>query len=218
MVLNIYGLQKVTLLDVPGHVACTIFVSGCNFRCPYCHNKEIVNHEAKLRMASATFLAWLETRKGKLDGVCITGGEPTLHGQLDFLIWEIKRRGFLVKLDTNGYLPSKISRRADYIAMDIKNSPSKYAVTAGVDPETFDFQKIEESVRYIMRYAKDYEFRTTVTRSMHTAEDFKEIGKLINGAKRYFLQKCTTDKPDAEDMQRYKKIMESYVDSVEIRG
>jgi len=222
--MNIYGLQKLTLLDYPEHTACTVFLSGCNFDCPYCYNKELAHKEVKPLMSSIRFLSWLDTMRGKLDGVCISGGEPTLCGLLGNFISAIKNMNFLVKLDTNGYRTSVLlstiyEHNIDYIAMDIKNSPKKYAITAGFEG-AFNFDIIETSVDVIMtcKHLSEYEFRTTVTKSMHDDSDFEEIGRLIRGAKRYFLQKCTTDTPSDEDMQRYKSIMEKYVDYVGIRG
>ena len=219
--MNIYGLQKVTLLDFPGHVACTVFLSGCNFDCPYCHNKAIVHHETKPIMREKTFFEWLEKKKGKLDGVCISGGEPTLHGQLNSFIREIKARGFLVKLDTNGYKPESLKSaiyeaKVDYVAMDIKNSPGKYCATTGL--KVIDLSKIKDSVEIIMESGIEYEFRTTVTASMHNEADFRSIGMLLDGAEKYFLQKCTTDTPSDIDLMKYKKVMEQYVKNVKIRG
>lgn len=222
--MNIYGLQKLTLLDYPEHTACTVFLNGCNFDCPYCHNKELARKEVKPLMSSIRFLSWLDTMRGKLDGVCISGGEPTLCSSLGNFIEAIKHMGFLVKLDTNGYYYKRLEdiihhNTPDYIAMDIKNSLQKYAKTVGIDNfNILNTYNIEESIDNIIIYMNHYEFRTTVTKSMHEDSDFEEIGRLIRGAKRYFLQKCTTDTPSDEDMQRYKSIMEKYVDYVGIRG
>lgn len=218
--IDIYGLQKLTLLDYPGHTACTVFLPGCNFDCPYCHNRELARHKVVPIMIDEKFMSWLLNKKGLLDGVCITGGEPTLHEGLHDLIHTIKDNDFLVKLDTNGYKPLKLMDviyydDVDYIAMDIKNSSGKYSLTAGVE---VDMSKIYWSIDIIRNSTVDYEFRTTVTKSMHDDSDFEEIGRLLKGAKRYFLQKCTTDTPDDESMQRYKAIMERYVKHVEIRG
>lgn len=216
--MNICGLQKLTLLDYPEHTACTVFLGGCNFNCSYCHNKEIVKNKVQPIMNEFEFYQWLETRKGLLDGVCISGGEPTLHKELDRFILTIHRMGFLVKLDTNGYKPGMINPSVDYIAMDIKNGYCKYAATVGINYYELELDRIFTSIKYIMRCGVDYEFRTTVTKSLHSDDDFLEIGSMIKGAKKYFLQKCTSDTPNDEDLNRYKSIMEHYVDYVGIRG
>lgn len=215
--MNIYGLQKLTLLDYPGHTACTVFLGGCNFRCLYCHNKDIVDCTTK-PISESNFFAWLEKRKGLLDGVCISGGEPTLHRELDRFILAIHRMGFLVKLDTNGYKPGMINPSADYIAMDIKNGYRKYAATAGINYHELELDRIFTSIKYIMRCGVDYEFRTTVTKSLHSYDDFFEIGEMIRGAKRYFLQKCTSDPPADEDVEQYAEVMRHFVDCVGVRG
>ena len=186
-----YGLQKMTLLDFPGRVACTVFSSGCNFRCPFCHNAGLVLPEADRSMLldQAEVLAFLRKRQGLLDGVCLTGGEPLLFEEnLDFMR-EIKALGYAVKLDTNGAFPERLKQAvaeglADYVAMDIKNAPEAYAETAGlrVDPE-----KIRASVAFLLSGAVPYEFRTTVVLPFHTAERMEEIGQWIAGAEKYFL-------------------------------
>ena len=217
--MNIYGLQKLTLLDYPEHTACTVFLGYCNFRCPYCHNKELFTNPKPI-MGSISFLEWLKGKQGKLDGVAITGGEPTLHERLPEFIRKIKDLGFLVKVDTNGYKPGVLQQliyecKVDYVAMDIKNSPDKYDITTDV---TLNFDRIEESVKIIMDSSIDYEFRTTVTHSLHNDDDFKAIGNLIYGAKNYYLQKCSTDSPLDSDLERYKTIAEMYALNVGIRG
>ena len=217
--MNIYGLQKLTLLDYPEHTACTVFLGYCNFRCPYCHNKELFTNPKPI-MGSNSFLEWLKGKQGKLDGVAITGGEPTLHERLPEFIRKIKDLGFLVKVDTNGYKPGVLQQliyecKVDYVAMDIKNSPDKYDITTDV---TLNFDRIEESVKIIMDSGIDYEFRTTVTHSLHNDDDFKAIGNLIYGAKNYYLQKCSTDSPLDSDLERYKTIAEMYALNVGIRG
>ena len=189
--MTIKGLQKTTLLDFPGKVACTVFTAGCNFRCPFCHNASLVTRPDDVdEITEESFFSYINKRKGILDGVCITGGEPLLsHGIEDF-IRRIKETGLLVKLDTNGAYPEKLSRLldeglVDYVAMDVKNSKSKYAMTVGLK----DFPaKVEESIRIIMEKAPDYEFRTTVVRELHEAQDIVDITNWISGARRYFLQ------------------------------
>ena len=189
--MNIQGLQKLTLLDFPGRVACTVFTGGCNFRCPFCHNAILVTGDvSSKRMDENEIIAFLKKRQGILDGVCITGGEPLLSYGIEDFIRRIKETGLLVKLDTNGAYPEKLSRLldeglVDYVAMDVKNSKSKYAMTVGLK----DFPaKVEESIRIIMEKAPDYEFRTTVVRELHEAQDIVDITNWISGARRYFLQ------------------------------
>ncbi len=187
----IKGLQKTTLLDFPKRVACTVFTAGCNFRCPFCHNASlVVNHEAANEISEEEFFSYISKRRGILDGVCITGGEPLLSVGIEDFIKKIKSLGLLVKLDTNGAFPEKLEYLldeglVDYVAMDIKNSKEKYAVTAG----TKEFpSKIEESIKIIMTKAPEYEFRTTVVRELHTMEDMEKIAEWIKEAKHYYLQ------------------------------
>ena len=189
--MKIKGLQKTTLLDFPEKLACTVFTGGCNFRCPFCHNASLVLRAGEAQeISEADFFNYLNKRKEMLDGVCITGGEPTLCPDLEDFIKKIKELGLLVKLDTNGTFPEKIESLldkglVDYIAMDIKNSKSKYAVTAGIS----DFpDAVEKSINIIINKAPDYEFRTTVVRELHTPQDIAEIAKWIRNAKKYFLQ------------------------------
>lgn len=187
----IKGLQKTTLLDFPTKVACTVFTAGCNFRCPFCHNATLVARPDDSNIITEDeFFSYLSKRSGILDGVCITGGEPLLsHGIEDF-IKKIKELGFLVKLDTNGSFPERLEALLDqglldYVAMDVKNSKEKYALTAG----TSDFpSSIEKSMAIIMRKAPDYEFRTTVVRELHSHEDIEKIAEWIKGTKHYYLQ------------------------------
>lgn len=190
--MKIAGLQKLTLLDYPGKTACTVFTWGCNLRCPFCHNAGLVTEAPGEMLTADELFAFLEKRKGLLDGVCITGGEPTLQPDLPDLIRDISDMGFAVKLDTNGTNPDILrqlceSGRISMVAMDIKNSPEKYAVTAGTERLSID--AVHQSVRYLMRQGRiPYEFRTTVVRQYHTAEDFVSIGKWIRGAEAYYLQ------------------------------
>ena len=179
----ISGLQKMTLLDYPGKVACTIFTQGCNFRCPFCHNSDLLGSEGPETIEIETLMAFLRKRVGLLDAVCITGGEPTLHPDLEDLIIQIKDLGYLVKLDTNGSRPEVLKTLAkkgllDYVAMDIKNSPEKYGTTAGVPNMHLD--KIEESIRYLLAGNVAYEFRTTVMDELHQPEDFEAIGQWLH--------------------------------------
>lgn len=190
--MKIMGLQKLTLLDYPGKTACTVFTAGCNFRCPFCHNASLVTHiKEETEITEEEFFAFLKKRQGVLDGVCITGGEPTLMPDLEEFIEKIKEMGFEVKLDTNGYNPNILSELIDknlidYVAMDIKNCKEKYGLTVGI--ENFDISPIEKSVEILKRGAVDFEFRTTVVDELHTAEDIEKIGKWLYPAEKYYLQ------------------------------
>ena len=187
------GLQKLTLLDFPEKTACTVFTGGCNMRCPFCHNASLVTGDIKNlpHLPEEEFFEFLNKRQGILEGVCVTGGEPTLQPDLiDFLL-KIKEMGFLVKLDTNGTRPDVIKEAVqkgavDYVAMDIKNSKALYPVTVG-DPD-FDITPICSSVELLKSDIVDYEFRTTLVKPLHNEQSVKEIGEWISGAKRYFLQ------------------------------
>lgn len=196
--MRIDGLQTLTLLDYPGKVACTVFTSGCNMRCPFCHNASLVCGEVPPFMEKEEFFAFLKKRTGVLDGVCVTGGEPLLQeGLIPFLL-EVKEKGFTTKLDTNGLLHDRLraaveAGAVDYVAMDIKNCKARYAETAGVPG--LDLAPIEKSVQFLMEGSVDYEFRTTVVKELHDKADFDEIGQWLKGAKRYFLQ-CFKDSGD----------------------
>lgn len=189
--MRIDGLQTLTLLDYPGKVACTVFTSGCNMCCPFCHNASLVCGEVPPFMEKEEFFAFLKKRTGVLDGVCVTGGEPLLQeGLIPFLL-EVKEKGFTTKLDTNGLLHDRLravveAGAVDYVAMDIKNCKARYAETAGVPG--LDLAPIEKSVQFLMEGSVDYEFRTTVVKELHNKADFDEIGRWLKGAKRYFLQ------------------------------
>ena len=228
--LKIHGLQKMTLLDFPGHVACTVFMGVCDFRCPYCHNFELVDGTAPALMDMEDLLSFLKKRQGLLDGVAVTGGEPTLHKDLPLLLKGIRDLGFQTKLDTNGNHPAMLGRileegLCDYVAMDVKNSPDKYARTVGL-PHV-DMGPIRESIALIKAEAPDYEFRTTVVRELHEEADFEAIGRLIEGARRYFLQ-AFTDRdsvpfsgltaPSRQEMERYAAIAAPFAETVQIRG
>ncbi len=228
--MKIHGLQKMTLLDFPGRVACTVFLGGCDFRCPFCHNFELAEGKLPPIMEEEELLSFLKTRHGLLDGVAFTGGEPCLHPGLPDLMVKIRDLGFATKLDSNGYHPARLREildrgLADYIAMDIKNSPEKYAMTCGV--ESIDLDIIRESIALIMERAPDYEFRTTVVAEFHEEADFHAMGEMIRGARRYFLQ-CFTDRdtvpfgnlhaPSRESLEKYREISRNYVADTELRG
>ena len=223
------GLQKVTLLDFPGKVACTVFLTGCNLRCPYCHNPELVLPRNNGKTVSENELfEFLFSRKGKLDGVCITGGEPMLYPSLPDLIRRIKEMGFLVKLDSNGTLPEMLEHLLreellDYVAMDIKNAPSRYVETCGADV----IANVKKSVALLKSSHAEYEFRTTVCHPLHSPEDIREIGRWICGARRYFLQPfvdsgnllgsgiSAMEKPELEALL---SAVKPYIPAAELRG
>ena len=189
----ISGLQKLTLLDYPGHVACTVFTAGCNFRCPFCHNAPLVLPE---RIegdpdGEQTVLQFLRKRQGILDGVAITGGEPLLQRDLPDFLRKIRALGYQIKLDTNGSFPDRLialveESLVDRVAMDVKNSPALYAKTAGL--RDLDLAAVERSKDFLLEGHVDYEFRTTVVKGLHTAESLKEAAAWIRGAKEYYLQ------------------------------
>ena len=190
--MKIHGLQKLTLLDFPGHTACTVFLGGCNFRCPFCHNASLVLSLGELpTMEEDTFFSFLKKRTGLLEGVCITGGEPTMQKELPLFIEKIRALGFLVKLDTNGTHPAMLKELIengllDYAAMDVKNTPEKYPETVGI-PD-FDVSPILESISILKEGKIPYEFRTTVTAELHTADDIEVIARLLAPAPLYFIQ------------------------------
>ncbi len=226
----IHGLQKMTLLDYPQHIACTVFFGGCDFRCPYCHNFELVDGTMAPIMDDEEFFAFLNKRQGLLDGVAITGGEPLLNKNLPDFIRRIRDLGFAVKLDTNGNHPKALKalldeNLIDYVAMDVKNSLPRYGETIGI--KDFDTSGIEESIRIIMGSDISYEFRTTVVKELHDEASFEAIGKMISGAKGYYLQAfverdTVPDKnlssPDPKDMEKYLETVKKYVPDAELRG
>lgn len=193
--MKLHGLQKMTLLDYPGRVACTIFTGGCNFRCPFCHNALLVTEiDSSAVYDEDEIIDFLKKRSGLLDGVCITGGEPLLHPSLGKFIGRIKSLGYFVKLDTNGSFPDTLADfieegLVDKVAMDIKNSAEKYGATIGIDG--YDITHVDRSISLIMEGRIDYEFRTTVVRELHEVEDIEKIARRIKGAKAYFLQNFT---------------------------
>lgn len=212
------GLQKTSLLDFPEKIAAIVFTMGCNFRCGYCHNPELINGEAKIEKV----FEFLKTRQGKLDGVVITGGEPCLQKNLPEFIKQVKELGFAVKLDTNGSFPEmleKVLPDLDYVAMDIKAPLEKYSQIVNVDVDT---SKILKSIEVLKNGGVDYEFRTTVVKSQLSFEDFEKIGQLIQGAPRYYLQRFEASKIldkslenektySTEEFERIIDILKSYV-------
>lgn len=190
--MQIYGLNKTTLLDYPGHVAATVFTGGCNMRCPFCQNSGLVlNPAGQPQIPETEVLSFLEKRKGILDGICITGGEPTLQADLADFICRVRAMGYLIKLDTNGYRPETLRRLLeqnllDYVAMDIKASRERYGIACGL-PD-MELAPIEESVELLKKSRIDYEFRTTVVKGIHSGEEFTAIGQWLQGCSAYYLQ------------------------------
>lgn len=201
----IKGLNKTTLLDYPGHVAATVFTGGCNFRCPFCHNGDLVLEPSiQDAYSEEEVISFLQKRRNILQGVCVTGGEPTLQADLPLFLEKIKKLGYKVKLDTNGYQPGVLRQLLnegllDYVAMDIKNAKGKYSLTAGI--ENFDILRIEESVDLLSGAEIPYEFRTTVIKELHNAEDIFAIGKWIEGCPHYYLQSYEENEKEIRVMQ-----------------
>lgn len=233
--MKIAGLQKMTLLDFPGKVACTVFLGGCNFRCPFCHNSELIPGGEPI-MTQEELLAFLEKRKGLLDGVCITGGEPTLHPDLPQLLEAIKGMGYAVKLDTNGYRPEVLkalldAQLADYVAMDVKSDPEGYAQVAGVPG--LALSKIEESLKILLSDRVDYELRTTLVEPLHDEKAVRGIASWLcalgegKKVKRFFLQPFVDrdtvlygglTPPETGKLLQYQQILGLCAEKVEIRG
>ncbi len=230
--MQIYGYTQLTLLDYPGKLASTVFVGGCNYRCPYCHNADLVTGTSNLPLIpEASILRHILKRKNALEGVCITGGEPTIYKDLPGFIEKIKDIGLLVKLDTNGTNPAMVKYLheqglIDYVAMDIKSSPSDYAVAVGLGE--ISMSEIFETAEFLLHGDLDYEFRTTVVEGIHSVSDFEKIGKWIKGAKRYFLQTYKRsekqisykglDTPSKEKMTQILEVCRKYIPSTVIRG
>lgn len=223
------GLQKVTLLDFPGKVACTVFLTGCNLRCPYCHNPDLVlTKDNGKYISEKEFFEFLLSRKGKLDGVCITGGEPTLYPNLTNLIRRIREMGFLVKLDSNGTAPEILKpllreKLLDYVAIDIKNAPSQYAETCGADV----IEYVEKSVALLKSSNIDYEFRTTVCHPFHSPKCMEEIGRWLRNAKRYYIQPFVdsgnllgsgVSVMTKSELETLLNAVKSYIPAAELRG
>ena len=229
--MNIQGLQKLTLLDYPGKIACTIFTAGCDLRCPFCHNSSLVINPPKdSKFSQDEIFGFLKKRKGVLDGVAVTGGEPLMQHDIIEFITAVKELGYPVKLDTNGTFPEKLkmiidNKLADYIAMDVKSSPSGYPQCVGI--AGYDTSKIDVSINLLMESGIDYEFRTTVAKGLHTSDDINGIGEWIKGAKRHYLQQFK-DSGDLigfglepfgrDEMNCFREIMLNYVSECEIRG
>lgn len=227
----ISGLQKLTLLDYPGRVACTVFTGGCNFRCPFCHNAPLVMPERLARDSSEeAVLAFLNKRRGVLDGVAVTGGEPLLHKDIGAFLEKVKALGFAVKLDTNGSFPDRLraivsAGLVDRVAMDVKNAPALYEKTAGA---AVDLAAIERSRDFLLSGSVDYEFRTTVVKGLHTKESLMDAARWIRGAKEYYLQQFKDSGDvlaieglgafDEKEMHALAAAAAEFVPSVQVRG
>ena len=229
--MRIQGLQKLTLLDYPGKTACTLFLGGCNFHCPFCHNGALVTGvDENEDIPEEDIFSFLKKRQGILDGVCISGGEPLIQPGLDEFLKKIRDLGYKIKLDTNGSFPERLERFVeegliDQIAMDLKNSKEKYAQTIGV--EAFDIRPVEESVEFLLEGHITYAFRTTVVREFHQKADFEQMGLWIRGARQYYLQQFKDSGGvirkglhayDEKVLNQAQEIMAQYVQKVEIRG
>ena len=240
--MKIHGLNKLTLLDYPGHMACLIFTGACNYRCPFCHNASLVlNPNSQPAISEEEIFAFLQSRKGILEGVCISGGEPTLQADLPDFIRKIHAMGFHVKLDTNGSRPGILKALLDeglldYVSMDIKNAPAKYLTTIGIpaEPQTPADNLITDSVRQsaelLIQSGIPYEFRTTVVKELHSKEDLLTIGNWLNGAKAYYLQSFRDSETlvgaapgqfhayEPEQMRAFRDMLKPYFETVELRG
>ena len=233
--LKICGLMKTTLLDFPGHVACTVFMGGCNFRCPFCHNAELLEMDIPAEYTQQEIFDFLKKRGATLEGVAITGGEPTLQKGLPDFIKKVREDcGLKVKLDTNGINPQMVRRLIDeglldYVAMDIKAAPENYAAVCGVKESALHFDKITETKDLLLEGRVPYEFRTTTVGGIHTEADFEAIGAFIEGAENYFLQAYKGSdrvlnplagftEPKVETLKKYRDIVAPHVKNVAIRG
>ena len=245
--MQLHGLNKLTLLDYPGHLACTVFTGACNFRCPFCHNAPLVlAPDSCPKISEEDFFEFLASRKGKLDGVCITGGEPTLQADLPDFIAEIKSLGYLVKLDTNGYRPEVLEKLLhqnllDMVAMDIKNSKELYALTCGLEEHTFDITRIEKSISLLLTSGICHEFRTTAAKELHNKQSMEALGLWLLKLSRqytgnsqisspYFLQNfkdsgdlvcCISNRfhpVEPEELQTFVQILQPYLPDTKFRG
>lgn len=224
------GFQKLTLLDYPGKVSCILFTKGCNFYCPFCHNAPLVKSNVdEQNITSFEVFDYLKKRQGILEGVCISGGEPLLHKELDEFLQKVKELGYFVKLDTNGSFPKRLKSLVsnglvDYVAMDIKNSFEKYSKTAGL--EKVNISNIKESIEFLLSDNVDYEFRTTVVDELHTVEDIEKICMEIKGAKKYYLQNFLDSgniigknlhPVESEELEKMQKAALKYVKTAQVR-
>lgn len=228
--MKLCGLQKTTLLDYPGHIAATIFLGGCNFLCPFCHNSSLIGGDVTASFSEDEIMDFLKKRKGILEGVCITGGEPTLNGDLEPFIKAIKYLGYLVKLDTNGHQPQVLKTLVshgllDYVAMDIKAGKENYKKASGV--ASIHMEQIEKSAAFLMEGQVPWEFRTTTVKGIHTKEDFLAIGQWLKGSSRYYLQNYVESEdvlcPGYEsfskrELEDFIDILRPYLPNASLRG
>lgn len=229
--MQIHGFQKTTLLDFPGYVASTVFCGGCNFRCPYCHNGDLVLHPGEVPLIpEEEIFEHLKKRREILDGVCITGGEPTLQPDLEEFICKVRALGLKVKLDTNGYCPEILmdlckKHLVDYVAMDIKGAPKQYEEITGVKP--WDFNRIQASIYFLMSGDTPYEFRTTVVKELHCVDDMRRISQWISGARAYYLQNYRDSEQviqkgfhghEPEALKQMCSIIQEKIPAVQVRG
>ena len=229
--LHFFGIQKLSLLDYPTKMATTLFTGGCNFKCPFCHNRDLVFlDENENEIPLDDIFSFLNERKNILDGVCISGGEPLLQKGLKDFIIQVKKLGLSIKVDTNGSQYEKLKELIDeglidYVAMDIKNSKDKYALT--IDVNGFDLSAVEKSVELLKESKVDYEFRTTIVKEFHTLDDMQKIGEWLKGAKRYFLQSYVDSENvikkglhahDKATLEQFRELLTNYIEHVELRG
>ena len=228
--MQIHGFQKLTLLDFPQKTACTLFLAGCDFRCSFCHNSGLVLGDLPPETNDEEVLRFLKKRRGLLDGVAVTGGEPLLSPALPELLRKIRDLGFAVKLDTNGNHPERLREMIEkglvqYVAMDVKNAPEKYGTTVGI-PD-LDIARVDESIRMLLHGTVEYEFRTTAVRELHDEDSFRAIGAWLRGAARYYIQ-CFTDRdtvmspglhaPSNAELQRFLDAVKPFIPSAALRG
>lgn len=227
--MNVQGYQKLTLLDFPGRTACTVFTGGCNLRCPFCHNAGLVRTPLAGPNLTDEVLVYLQKRRGILDGVCITGGEPLLQPDLADFLRKVKEMGYAVKLDTNGTLPRRLeailaTNLVDYVAMDIKSSPDGYAAATGTDA---DVSAVTDSLSLLRHSGIPFELRTTAVRGIHTAADFAAIGEWLGDVPAYFIQRFVDsgqllgegfDAFSPEEMEHLLTTVRAYIPSAQLRG
>jgi pyruvate formate lyase activating enzyme len=228
--MKLCGLQKTTLLDFPGHVAATVFLGGCNFRCPFCHNSGLIGNAVKSIFSKEEILGFLKKRKGILEGVCITGGEPTLAEDLEPFIRKIRDLDYLIKLDTNGYRPEVLKRLVldgllDYVAMDMKAGRENYPKAAGI--KDLKIKNIEESAVFLLNGTVPFEFRTTAVKGIHDLRDFINIGEWLAGCPHYYLQNYADSEQvlypgyqpfSREDLDKFLNILKPMIPNAMLRG
>lgn len=228
--MKIFGFEKLSMVDFPGHLCCAVFTGGCNFKCPFCQNSDLVKMQNLREINQDEIFSYLSKRKGVIDSLCISGGEPTIYPDLEQFIVKIKSLGFLVKLDTNGTNYEMLKRLieknlVDYVAMDIKNSLSSYGETAGTN--FVDLENIKKSVELLKTNLVDYEFRTTLVKQFHSTSTITEMANWLDGAKRIFLQhfvdngtclQKSLNEVEKQDAEKFLDILKNHVNHVELRG